>query len=147
MSIRLFGRPRLRRAPHWNVTSTVLVEVFAPNMEDGGPWTDGGCKPLPSELAAELNRLAPDADANGSHSYELEIGFRSVGYDDPGSTYGPPEKCYPPEGEDERTVESVTLFVDGQSVGNLNGINATAEGLWREQIEAAEINADSWEDE
>ena len=42
--------------------------------------------------------------------YELVIEFRSSGYYDPGVLSGPPEKCYPPEGDDEREMESVTLI-------------------------------------
>src|SRR3990167_8077293 len=30
---------------------------------------------------------------------ELNIEFSYDGYDDPGRTYGPPERCYPPERE------------------------------------------------
>lgn len=40
---------------------------------------------------------------------ELEITYE--GYYDPGKTYGPPEDCYPPEGE--ITIKSVT-FASGQ---------------------------------
>lgn len=40
----------------------------------------------------------------------LEIDFVSTGYSDPGFISGPPEKCYPPEGEEERTVSGARLF-------------------------------------
>lgn len=40
----------------------------------------------------------------------LEIDFTSSGYSDPGFISGPPEKCYPPEGEEERTVKGARLF-------------------------------------
>jgi len=34
----------------------------------------------------------------------LVIHFRVAGWSDPGQTYGPPERCYPPEGDEEREV-------------------------------------------
>jgi hypothetical protein len=40
---------------------------------------------------------------------ELEIEFVSSGYIDPGSIAGPPEKCYPPEGDEERTIVGMRL--------------------------------------
>lgn len=35
---------------------------------------------------------------------ELVIEFKSSGYYDSGRTYGDPYNCYPPEGDDERTL-------------------------------------------
>jgi len=43
-------------------------------------------------------------------TFELVIEGTSSGYCDPGCTYGPPEKCYPPEGEDERTFDSIYVL-------------------------------------
>jgi len=40
----------------------------------------------------------------------LEVDFTSSGYEDPGRVYGPPEDCYPPEGEEEREVVTARLF-------------------------------------
>jgi len=34
---------------------------------------------------------------------------RCVGYSDPGKSSGPPENCYPPEGENEGTLKYVTI--------------------------------------
>lgn len=38
---------------------------------------------------------------------DIFIVFRAVGYYDSGCTYGPPENCYPPEGDEERTMFKV----------------------------------------
>lgn len=40
---------------------------------------------------------------------EIEVGWSYKGYEDPGVCSGPPERCYPPEGEDERTIEHVKI--------------------------------------
>jgi len=40
---------------------------------------------------------------------ELTIDARSSGYYDPGVLSGPPERCYPPEGDDERIVEGASI--------------------------------------
>ena len=40
----------------------------------------------------------------------LEINFLSTGYYDPGVRSGPPEKCYPPEGEDERVFNGAVYY-------------------------------------
>ena len=50
--------------------------------------------------------LTEESDA----TFELVIEGTSSGYYDPGRTYGPPEKCYPPEGEDERTFDCIYVL-------------------------------------
>jgi len=40
---------------------------------------------------------------------EMEVNFLSSGYYDAGQTCGPPESCYPPEGEDERTLDTIKI--------------------------------------
>ena len=40
----------------------------------------------------------------------LEINFLSSGYNDPGRSYGPPERCYPPEGDDERIFDEAVYY-------------------------------------
>ncbi len=41
--------------------------------------------------------------------YELEIKFSSSGYWDSGNPYGRIDTCYPPEGDEERTLDEACL--------------------------------------
>ena len=60
---------------------------------------------LNKEICDILNR-----HANGFFEYaDLFIEAESSGYEDPGRTWGDPETCYPPEGEDERTIKKLTI--------------------------------------
>jgi hypothetical protein len=47
---------------------------------------------------------------------QLEIEFTSTGYCDPGKLSGPPEDCYPPEGDDERSLVTIELSTTSYSV-------------------------------
>jgi hypothetical protein len=71
---------------------------------------------------------------------ELVIEFESSGYYDPGKTYGPPENCYPPEGDDEREVTDVYIFSDGHRYAIDQSLWEDIEELFRDQIEEAEID-------
>lgn len=48
------------------------------------------------------------SDSDGGEHYGEAV-VRFEGYYDPGKISGPPENCYPPEGEDYRTVESIDV--------------------------------------
>ncbi|HUS38944.1 MAG TPA: hypothetical protein VMX74_05815 [Pirellulales bacterium] len=57
---------------------------------------------VPGELLTEVNLVLP---------------FLSSGYSDPGVLSGPPENCYPPEGDDERLPDGnayLDFGVDGK---------------------------------
>ena len=45
---------------------------------------------------------------------ELEVRYLSSGYDDPGSTYGDPDRCSAPEHEEERVLDRV--FLEGKEL-------------------------------
>ena len=68
-------------------------------LTDTGPC-DVHEHPLPLALAPLLSL---------DDCHELVIEFASSGYNDPGCIYGDPGNCYPPEGDDERTVTGMTL--------------------------------------
>jgi hypothetical protein len=75
-------------------------------------------------------------------SYELVIEFRSEGYYDPGVVSGPPERCYPPEGDDERSLDGMTLT--GEK-GDMELSQETQEELfeyYRSEVEDVEIDKD-----
>ena len=50
-----------------------------------------------------------DIELDPEANLTLTLKFKVRGSSDPGCTYGPPERCYPPEGEEEREVIGVEL--------------------------------------
>lgn len=53
-----------------------------------------------------------EANGNVLEEAELDIKYSITGYYNPGKTSGPPEDCYPPEGDEERNVDSASLLLD-----------------------------------
>lgn len=47
-----------------------------------------------------------------SEGVEVIIHFTSRWYYDPGRTYGDPYYCYPPESDDERTLDYVEIIIE-----------------------------------
>lgn len=59
----------------------------------------------------EVSAITPDMVPKiQEDSYDLVIEFLSSGYYDEGKTYGPPENCYPPEGDEERVPARAYLI-------------------------------------
>jgi len=54
---------------------------------------------------AQFPKLQLDCD-----EIEVEVDGKSTGYYDSGICSGPPENCYPPEGDDERTITGINLI-------------------------------------
>ena len=52
-----------------------------------------------------ITRYAGDSEL----PLEITILFHLSGYHDPGCTYGPPENCYPSEGEDEQEIIGIKI--------------------------------------
>jgi hypothetical protein len=90
-----------------NVRGNVYVECAFVN----GKLVDTSNKALPEIVAKELRELFPMAvgDNEEDTCFELDIEFMSSGYYDPGKIYGPPEDCYPPEGDDERELYNLVV--------------------------------------
>ena len=67
---------------------------------------------------ADFSELLPDVMrvVDLGETVTLEVDFESRGYYDPGRTYGDPYNCYPPEGEDERTLVDLWFEVNGKRV-------------------------------
>lgn len=137
----------------WNTEASMFVEIFAPN-QDSSFWTDDSGADLSESIDTELKRLIPAPMT--TKIYSLEITFRSKGYYDKGVISGPPEKCYPPEGEDERTVTFVNVLCDDVYVTDGSSIitdstlpetnfDAVYE-QWKNEIEDADIDTDEDDD-
>jgi hypothetical protein len=95
---------------HWkNIPGNACIEDVC--LEDGEWKHDGNA--LPAAVQPILKAAFPDADKDTS--LELDIEFSSSGYYDAGRVSGPPEDCYPPEGEDERTLDCITVHGPGGS--------------------------------
>lgn len=54
-------------------------------------------KNVPGELLTDVSLVLP---------------FLSSGFSDPGQMHGPPEACYPPEGDDERIPDPDGAYLD-----------------------------------
>ena len=71
-----------------------------------GVLVDSRDKELPSFVGENLKELFSLNDqSNGD--FQVVINFLSEGYYDPGRIYGDPEFCYPPEGEDDRSLDGL----------------------------------------
>lgn len=93
-----------------NVEGHITTTIHAPDTDWG--WADEDGSELPQELQWVLSQLYPSAGYYDGSEYTLDITFLSSGYDDPGVCSGPPEGCYPPEGEDDRVLSDVFLCWD-----------------------------------
>lgn len=94
----------MSHATQWSgVRGSLSLEAFKP-----GPrrlWEDSWNVVLPKDIQDVLyDNLPSDADY-----CEIATAFTSDGYFQPAQLYGPPEKCYPEEGGDERTLDEVIL--------------------------------------
>lgn len=81
-----------------NVQAELYIELE--NTGDGWQIVDG--KSAPEGLAKWLQEQYSGCIYESP--LELTVNVSSTGYYDPGKTYGPPEDCYPPEGDNERPV-------------------------------------------
>jgi hypothetical protein len=83
-----------------------------------GTFTTTLCIPtacLPPDFVRLVNSRYPDCEPLGPtdtvDDVAVEVDFKE-GWYDPGRCYGPPENCYPPEGEDPEIL-SVRLSEEG----------------------------------
>lgn len=78
---------------------------------------------LDLDLKDKLNKKSSDYLVNlyksGEREIEevdLEIDYDVRGYYDPGRTYGPPEYCYPPEGDEEREITGSGIVFSKEAI-------------------------------
>ena len=95
-------------------------------------------EPLPESAQRELVSLDTE------DQLILSIDWLSSGYYDPGCTYGPPERCYPPEGSDERVLAGRVAFECGGVKGRLSDL-ASGElfDAFHDIVEEQELDYDS----
>jgi len=121
-----------RRSETWrNIPATVAVEIG--RDLDGAVVDLHDDRPVPAALACYV----------GNHDWaELIIDLRCSGYYDPGQFCGPPERCYPPEGADDREVERAAFRLDGEitEVQVPASLLPVVESHWQEAIAATEID-------
>lgn len=97
------------------------------------------------ELENNLEIISHYIEEN--QEYELVIDFLSSGHYDPGNKYGPIDTCYPPEGEDNRTLKEAYLFCDGNKIELPKDLQEKLFNLYYKQIEESEVEFCSTEDE
>lgn len=103
-------------------------------------------KAIPEIVVQELKELFPSDDYM-EYSFEMEICFTSSGYYDPGVLSGPPERCYPPEGDDERLLdeEVIVSFIGEEKTKRLS--QKASEELFETFIdEIQEQELDDWDE-
>lgn len=123
------------RSTSWNnVQAQFSIEV----------WTDGlRCCDIDDKALPMLNIIC---FAKGFTYGELIIDFTSSGYDDPGSMYGGPDNLgYPPEGDDERLLESAHLVDDdGNEIKLSKEQQDQLFDLYQDEINDTDIDTDSY---
>lgn len=79
---------------------------------------------------------------------EIVIHFLSSGYDDPGRTYGDPYDCYPPDSEDERTLDEIEFrYGPRDSVFIKDGpLAELVFDHWFDKVEQADVDSPNDDD-
>jgi hypothetical protein len=90
----------------WRKRETIQIEL----EYCGGDIYDVDGNSIPPDVIDIITELI-GTDHKGLYPADIIINFTSEGYYDPGSTYNP-ETAYPPEGCDERTLDSVEFIWD-----------------------------------
>ena len=96
-----------------NVSGELAIELYANDGEAVDTIFDASDdKPVPAITPDMVPKIQED-------SYDLVIDFVSSGYYDSGRTSGPPENCYPPEGDEERVPARAYLihYTAGDELG------------------------------
>jgi len=134
-----------------NSPGEIYVELII--GEDGNLYDITNDKDISRSLKLEIIKFVRRIPIrlNRGSQIELAIDFSSSGYDDPGSMHGGLDQLgYPPEGEDERTVTSVKLLLDGKLIGSLSegskNVNHIVEQEYAKEIKNADTDRGHDED-
>ena len=121
-----------------NIPGTINVGL----CKFDGEWRDENDKALPEGVYTELDTLITNADAR------LEVSFNATGYTDSGSMYAKNgDPGYPPECDEERNLDEVTI--DGTPLSL--PAQRIIFGAYTEEINCVNIDlevarAPSWQD-
>lgn len=116
------------RSNRWhNVPFTISLDLAAERGQ------------LIDDSAVPIDCLTVPAGCPDGECVTLELDCESTGYYDPGRTYGLPEDCYPPEGEDEREVVAARLIHPAGVVELTGRTLADLFDRFQSRIEAEEI--------
>jgi hypothetical protein len=128
------------RIKEWSIRGHLAV-CFS--QCDDGSWQSDDGKPLPPELVEEVKHtFRPPWD----ECFEMVIYFQSRGYYDPGVLSGPPERCYPPEGSDERLLDNITVNVwRDRPQGLPLGVAQRIFDFYQEQIDDVRLDFDDYD--
>jgi hypothetical protein len=66
------------------------------------------------DMRRRHNTITVTVEGSDGNEYDVDVEYK--GYSDPGRTYGPPENCYPPEGE--IVILKMSGLPDGVTVAN-----------------------------
>ncbi len=97
---------------------------------------------LVDDSAVPVDCLTVPAGCEEGECVTLELDCESSGYYDPGRTYGLPEDCYPPEGEDERAVVAARLIHPAGLVELAGQTLADLFERFQSRIEAEEVSTE-----
>jgi hypothetical protein len=86
----------------WNFTFVFEIEA----VFDNGKWLLGNNN-IPTEVLRELDKFK-----GYEYAPLIKIPVRCTGYYDPGRVSGPADYCYPPEGENEITLDGHAYIED-----------------------------------
>jgi hypothetical protein len=113
----------------WNrVSFTISLDLSA----ERGQLIDSDGKPV--------DCLTIPAGCPEGECVTLELDCESSGYYDSGRTYGLPEDCYPPEGEDERDIVSARLSHPAGVVELPRELFGDLYARFQSRIEAEEVD-------
>ena len=86
-----------------NVSGELAIELYANDGEAVDTIFDASDdKEIPEITPDMVLDIGGTGIASRCYEYELVIDLVSSGYYDSGRTSGPPENCYPPEGDEDR---------------------------------------------
>jgi hypothetical protein len=131
------------RKTSWNTTQEIELEVEKTN----NGWTVGK-REIPYFVNGKINPVVQYLGEGEFAVVKMDVACQ--GYSDSGNMSGSPDFWYPPEGEDERTVEAVSVEFydeDGDFIQEYildeNG-DRVFEDVFGDEIYDFDIDTDRW---